>query len=315
MERLRIRILGQHGDAILVSRLPNIQYLCGFTGSNGVLLVSADGATLLTDGRYSIQAPEEVAGSGARVRIAKRGLVGEVGALLRRGRGKRRVLFAAGHLSVGQFQQYRTAAGARVRWRSDENAVEDLRAVKDAGEIEVMREAARLISEVFDEVVALVQPGITENELAAEAEYRMRRKGAAGPSFESIVAGGARSALPHARPTGRADREKRVGRARPGCYTPRILQRHDADGFRGSGAPKSPRMVPRGARSADGGNRCSGARCKGGRRGCRGPAHLAPPPARAGLHTQHGARSGTGSARDSAVGAGRYGAAGGRETS
>lgn len=204
MERLRIRILGLHGDAILVSRLPNIQYLCGFTGSNGALLVSADGATLVTDGRYAIQAPEEVAGSGVRVRIAKRGLAGEVGALLRRGRGKRRVLFAAGHLSVGQFQQYRTAAGERVRWRGDGNAVEDLRAVKDAGEIEVMREAARLISGVFDEVVALVQPGITENELAAEAEYRMRRKGAAGPSFESIVAGGERSALPHARPTGRA---------------------------------------------------------------------------------------------------------------
>lgn len=202
-ERLRIRILGQHGDAILVTHLPNIAYLCGFTGSNAMLVVGPDAATLVTDGRYSIQAPEEVAGTGVRVRIAKRGLASEVGALLRRGRGRFRVLFPASRVSVAQFQQLRAAAGSRVTWRGDHGIVEELRAVKDEGEIEDIRQAGKLISEVFDEVAALVQPGISENEVAAEAEYRMRRKGAAGPSFESIVAGGPRSALPHARPTGR----------------------------------------------------------------------------------------------------------------
>ena len=203
MERLRIRILGLHGDAILVTHLPNITYLCGFTGSNGALLVSPDVAMLVTDGRYAIQAPDEVTGTGVRVRIAKRGLAGEVGGLLRRGRGKQRVLFASSRMPVGQFQALRMAAGSRVLWRGDANVVEELRAVKDEHEIEEIRQAARLISDVFDEVAALVQPGISENEVAAEAEYRMRRKGAAGPSFESIVAAGARSALPHARPTSR----------------------------------------------------------------------------------------------------------------
>ncbi len=203
IERLRIRILGLRGDAILVTHIPNIAYLSGFTGDSGVLLVGADSATLVTDSRYAIQAPEEVSGNGVRVRIAKRGLAGEVGAMLRRGRGKQRVLFSPSKVSVGQFQQLRAAAGAQVAWKGDANAVEDLRAVKDAHEIEEIRQAAKLIAEVFDEVVALVQPGIAESELAAEAEYRMRRKGAAGPSFESIVAAGPRSALPHARPTGR----------------------------------------------------------------------------------------------------------------
>ena len=203
MERLRIRILGLRGDAILVTHLPNIAYLCGFTGSNGMLLVGPDAATLFTDGRYAIQAPEEAAGTGVRVRIAKRGLLDEVGAALRGSRGKRRVLFPPSKVSVGQFHQLKIAAGPRVVWRSDANAVEELRAVKDSHELEEMRQAARLISEVFDELTGLVQPGITENEIAADAEYRMRRKGASGPSFESIVAAGPRSALPHARPTAR----------------------------------------------------------------------------------------------------------------
>jgi Xaa-Pro aminopeptidase len=203
VERLRIRILGLRADAILVTHLPNITYLCGFTGSNGLLLVTPGAATLFTDGRYAIQAPAEVAGTGIRVRIPKSGLLGEAGAALRGERGKQRVLFPPAKVSVAQFQQLRTAAGPRVLWRSDANAVEDLRAVKDAHELEEMRQAATLIGEVFDEIVGLVQPGITENEIAAEAEYRMRRKGASGPSFESIVAAGPRSALPHARPTAR----------------------------------------------------------------------------------------------------------------
>ena len=203
IERLRIRILGLRGDAILVTHLPNIAYLCGFTGSNGILLVGPDTATLFTDGRYAIQAPEEVAGTRVRVRIAKRGLLSEVGAGLSASRGKQRVLFPPSKVSVGQFQQLRAAAGPRVLWSSDKNAVEELRAVKDARELEEMRQAARLISEVFEDLTGLVQAGIAENEIAAEAEYRMRRKGAAGPSFESIVAAGPRSALPHARPTQR----------------------------------------------------------------------------------------------------------------
>jgi Xaa-Pro aminopeptidase len=203
IERLRIRILGLRGDAILVTHLPNIAYLCGFTGSNGILLVTPGTATLFTDGRYAIQAPEEVAGTRVRVRIAKRGLLSEAGAALRASPGKQRVLFPPSKVSVGQFQQLRAAAGSRVLWSSDKNCVEELRAVKDARELEEMRQAARLISEVFDDLTGLVQAGIAENEIAAEAEYRMRRKGAAGPSFESIVAAGPRSALPHARPTPR----------------------------------------------------------------------------------------------------------------
>jgi Xaa-Pro aminopeptidase len=79
--------------------------------------------------------------------------------------------------------------------------VETLRAVKDAGEIDRIRDAARLGSEVMEEAIRLIRPGVTELDVAAEIGYRMRRKGASGESFEAIVAAGPRSALPHARPT------------------------------------------------------------------------------------------------------------------
>ena len=85
--------------------------------------------------------------------------------------------------------------------------------MKDADELAVMREAAVLISEVFDEAWSrMIKPGVTELELAAELEYAMKRKGASGASFETIVAAGPRSAWAHARPYVQAAQEKRVGR-------------------------------------------------------------------------------------------------------
>jgi Xaa-Pro aminopeptidase len=81
--------------------------------------------------------------------------------------------------------------------------VESLRAVKDASEIDRIRDAARLGSQVMEEAIRLIRPGVTELDIAAEIGYRMRRKGASGESFEAIVAAGPRSALPHARPTAR----------------------------------------------------------------------------------------------------------------
>ena len=105
---------------------------------------------------------------------------------------------------MAEWASLKTAAGARVRWKSAAGLVEALREVKDPQELSIMREAAKLGSDVMAEVISLVRPGVSELDLAAEIDYRMRRKGADGASFESIVASGARSALPHARPTAKA---------------------------------------------------------------------------------------------------------------
>lgn len=187
-------------DGLLVSHLPNIRYLCGFTGSAAALLVAGEHSVLFTDGRYRIQASEEV--SGARVRIVRGDPLGKaVGWVAER--KLRRVGFESARVSVAGKATVLRSSRNTVRWRGVENCVESLRALKDAQEIEAMRAAARLGSDVFRGVIPLVKPGVREIELAAEIEYGMRSRGASGPAFETIVAFGERTALPHARPTDR----------------------------------------------------------------------------------------------------------------
>lgn len=199
MKKLRARMAAEGVDAFLVTHLPNVFYLTGFTGSAGLLLVEAGGAHLFTDGRYTVQARQEVgSGGGARVVIHSGSLLEAVGERLR-GLRSPRVAFEAVRLTVQQKSALSRAAGRRVRFLGIQGWVEALRVVKDAEELARMRAAARLASGVVAQVLLLVKPGLREVELAAEIEYRMRRAGASGPSFETIVASGARSALPHAR--------------------------------------------------------------------------------------------------------------------
>jgi Xaa-Pro aminopeptidase len=101
------------------------------------------------------------------------------------------------------WRALRKAAGGNLKWLAIDGLVEKLRAVKDAVEIDRIRDAAQLGSVVMEETIRLIRPGVTELEIAAEIGYRMRRKGASGESFEAIVASGPRSALPHASPTAR----------------------------------------------------------------------------------------------------------------
>ena len=208
LQRTRVAVEGANLDGLLVTHLPNVFYLSGFTGSNAALIVLPDSLHLFTDGRYTIQAGEECPGS--RVHIVRGPLADACGKFLaagRRPRGKGReftkirVGFDPVHVNVSEWTRLQKAAGSQIRWKPAAGLVESLREVKDVDELKIMREAAKLGSEVMTEVIGLVRPGVSELELAAEIDYRMRRKGAQGTSFESIVASGPRSALPHARPT------------------------------------------------------------------------------------------------------------------
>jgi Xaa-Pro aminopeptidase len=205
MDRLRLRFSGLGVEAFLVSHLPNIQYLCGFSGSAGLLLVEEAGATLFTDSRYTFQARQEVSGAG--IHIAKRGVLRALAEALP---GRRRVAWSTGHVTVAQQQALRSATRGRVRWVSDASAVEKLRAVKDADELVAMRDAASLISGVFRRVVRMIRPGVTELDLAAEIEYGIKHRGGSGPAFETIVASGSRSAWAHARPTSKPLRKNEL---------------------------------------------------------------------------------------------------------
>ena len=204
IEQVRRRIIQAGADTMLVTHLPNILYLTGFSGTAGALLIEPTRVILFTDGRYATQSAEEA--KEARVRVCRGPLLGAVGEHLRK-KKKARVIYESARMTVAENFRVGQAAGRAVRWLGRESLVEELRAVKDSEEIAAMRQAARLGCEVFQEILPLVKPGAREVELAAEIEYRMRRKGASGAAFDTIVASGQRAALPHARPT-----EKRVGK-------------------------------------------------------------------------------------------------------
>ncbi len=179
-------------DCLLVCARANIFYLTGFTGSAGLMVVDQKGSTLFTDGRYELQAAEEVRGS--QVVITRRGTAK---AVLGRARRYRRVGFESS-ADYRLFRQLADAVGP-TRLRVLENAVEQLRMVKDQEELASIRRSVELNSRVFQETVALLRPGMAECDVAAELEYRMRQQGAEKPAFETIAAAGPRSALPHAR--------------------------------------------------------------------------------------------------------------------
>jgi Xaa-Pro aminopeptidase len=200
IKRLR-QLIDAHGaSAILETHLPNIYYLCGFSGDSAALYIDGTSATLFTDGRFTVQAKEET--RGVRVHIHKGALLDAVGKHLR-GKKRARVAVAPSRLTLAGWKTLRKGAGGNLKWLAIDGVVERLRAVKDASEIECMRDAAKLGSAVMDEAILLIRPGVTELDIASEIGYRMRRKGASGESFEAIVASGPRSALPHARPTAR----------------------------------------------------------------------------------------------------------------
>jgi Xaa-Pro aminopeptidase len=185
-------------DGLVVTHAANWYYLSGFTGESGALVITATGTNLVTDGRFTVQAKEET--RGIKIEQQKGALYTALGDLLRRQR-IRRFGFDPGLLTVSQWKAVRKAAGANCRGVEAAGLVEGLRRRKDAGELAEMRKAALLASEVLESAIKLLRPGVREREIAAEIEHQMCKRGASGPSFDTIVASGSRAALPHARPT------------------------------------------------------------------------------------------------------------------
>jgi Xaa-Pro aminopeptidase len=189
-------------EALLVTHLPDVRYLCGFTGSNAALIVTATKAVLFTDGRYTAQAREET--QGARVVIAKKSALKEACALLESLVGKKaRAAYDPGYTTVADLAMMRSAisAGRRRGFFSplERPMLSELRMVKDADELRRLGEAAALGNRIFHAILPHIQSGVAETEIAASLEFFARSLGAEAMSFETIVASGPRSALPHGR--------------------------------------------------------------------------------------------------------------------
>jgi Xaa-Pro aminopeptidase len=180
-------------DALIVTHLPNVRYLCGFTGSAGVLL-AAPRPVFFTDGRYAEQAAAQV--EGVRVSIAKGGALAAAAAGCIK-MHLRRVAIEADYLTVTQLTALRQALGKGVKLVPLSGIVEELRAIKDAEEIELIRNAVELSSRLFRPLLRTLRPGVAESDAAARLEFLARKAGAESMSFETIIASGIRSALPH----------------------------------------------------------------------------------------------------------------------
>ncbi len=190
-------------SGLLVTHLPDLRYLCGFTGSSAALAVTRRSARLFTDGRYTAQAAEEV--KAAQVEIVARGPAVSAVQWLAAQPGAEFAGFDPAWTTVAELSRLKEALPARMR-RSfltpiPAPLVETLRLVKDEDELRIMAEAALMGCRLFEHMLGLLRPGLMEIEVAAELEHQARLLGAEGMSFDTIVASGPRSALPHGRAT------------------------------------------------------------------------------------------------------------------
>jgi Xaa-Pro aminopeptidase len=202
-QRLQESLSPRHLDLLLITHLPNVRYLCGFSGSAAALLVSQSKCLFFTDGRYTVQAHEEV--QGARIVIscktplmaAAEWLTGNRKALGRKARYT--IGIEAEHLTVAYRSRLAEILPSNFRLREAPTLVERARMVKGADEIELTRSAVILGASLFERALEVIRPGVRESEVAAELEYAARKAGAAEMSFQTIIASGERSALPHGR--------------------------------------------------------------------------------------------------------------------
>jgi Xaa-Pro aminopeptidase len=184
---------------LLVSHLTDIRYLSGFTGSSAALAITRRNARMFTDGRYKAQAAEQVSVakvdivSGPPAVAAVRWLAAQPGTEL--------AGFDPTHTTVADLSRYRAELPSKLRRAFltplAAPLVEQLRLLKDEDELTIISENALIGCELFEHILGVMRPGISEVEVAAELEYRARTRGAEGMSFETIVASGERSALPH----------------------------------------------------------------------------------------------------------------------
>jgi Xaa-Pro aminopeptidase len=207
-KRAGAALLEHEADAIIVSGLPNVRYLTGFTGSNGLVILSPGHALLLTDPRYTIQASQE---ADCAVRIARGSLYEAAAKVLTRKKWKR-VAIERGRMTHGAFLELDEKLGAGVRLRPVSGLVERLRMVKSSSEIDAIRESVQTNSRAFDQAIRSIRPDMTETGLAAELEYRMRQNGAERPAFGCMQAGYA------------SDMTRMLHLGRPGPQTRKLYQ-------------------------------------------------------------------------------------------
>jgi Xaa-Pro aminopeptidase len=224
MSRLQQSLGGFRLDALIVTHLPNVRYLCGFTGSAAVLAITDRGALLFSDGRYTQQAGEEVRAAKIKILKGKSALASAMDWLGAQKR-LRRIGIEPEHMTVAERRTLARAVGRGARLVSAPPVIERMRMVKDMTEIGLIRAACHLGVGLFSRLQKVVRTGVSESRVAGELEFAAREAGAEQMAFSTIIAGGARAALPH----GRASAAKLPGRGFVVCDFGVILAGYCSD--------------------------------------------------------------------------------------
>ena len=186
------KLAGSSLQGLLITQPENVRYLCGFMGTEGTLLLAGDSSFFLTDGRYTNQARQQV--HADRI-ITFKDKIKELAGLVKKC-GLGNLGFDSRQMPAAQLRDIEKAlAGVRLVARPD--AFDDLRMIKDAAEIKLLARGAAIAAASLAETLACIRIGMSELDIAAELEYRMRKKGGSGAAFPTIVASGPRSAMPH----------------------------------------------------------------------------------------------------------------------
>ncbi len=191
------KLIDANLDGLLVTSLPNIRYLTGFSGSSALLFLTPVDCWLFTDYRYETQARNE-ASVVTRLVIEATSLWDGLWRQLQERSGVGAFGFESAHLLHRDFERL-LQTGSRWTWRATRELVEGLREVKDPAEVECIRLAGIIATSALEKTLAAVEPGMTEREVAGILEHELRKAGSEGFPFPTIVASGERTALPHAR--------------------------------------------------------------------------------------------------------------------
>lgn len=213
INRLSAILKEKNWSAIYITDLLNVRYLTGFTGSAGVVLVTQDKAYFITDFRYTTQASDQV--KSAEVIIHQTGADQAIQDLIQE-HSLERVAIEADNMTVSHYLRLKDLFSAELV--SSQGLVEGLREIKDESELATIKEACQITDQAFEHILTFIKPGVTEIQVANELEAFLKAKGSTGMSFDTIVASGHRSAMPHGVASDKVIEDGDVVTLDFGCY-------------------------------------------------------------------------------------------------
>lgn len=192
IEKVKEYLAKEQLDGIWVSNSKNLRYLANFTGSAGEVIITADKAYFITDFRYTEQAGQQA--KGFEIVIHKGDLYQSLADIMTKD-GIKKLAIEADELSLSLYRKVADIFPAELI--ETQNVIENIRLIKDEAELEILKEACKITDEAFDHILTFIKPGVSEIAVANELEHFLKGKGAEGMSFDTIVASGVRSAMPH----------------------------------------------------------------------------------------------------------------------